>query len=86
MCLSPYCTRNYCNSTSAKSATELPEGNFPPEIQELVHFYSNLFQEPTKLPPVRSQDHHIPLIPSVGPVMSDHTDTPLNRKLRLSSR
>lgn len=42
----------------------------PPMIAELVAEYEHLFAEPTKLPPRRSQDHQIPLIPGAQPVKS----------------
>jgi hypothetical protein len=34
----------------------------PSEIQNLLHNYSDLFQEPTTLLPQRSFDHHIQLL------------------------
>jgi hypothetical protein len=33
-----------------------------------VHQFGNIFQSPTKLPPQRALDHHIPLIPGAAPV------------------
>ena len=34
-----------------------------PEIQQLLLQYSQLFQEPSSLPPERYCDHHIELVP-----------------------
>ena len=33
-----------------------------PEIEELLKNYSQLFEEPRGLPPIRETDHHIPLL------------------------
>lgn len=38
-----------------------------PEIQAILQEYAHLFKEPTDLPPARSQDHTIPLIPGAQP-------------------
>ena len=40
----------------------------PVELQSLLLEYSDLFQAPTSLPPLRACDHEIPLIPGVTPV------------------
>jgi hypothetical protein len=42
--------------------------SWPPEIQQLVQHYSTLFDPPSQLPPSRSCDHSIPLIPGAAPV------------------
>lgn len=39
----------------------------PPEIQQLVQEFAELFQEPSSLPPVRSCAHTIPLISGAQP-------------------
>lgn len=39
----------------------------PPEIQEILTACSEVFQEPTGLPPVRDLDHEIPLKPDAAP-------------------
>jgi hypothetical protein len=39
----------------------------PKEIQDLLSRFSELFEEPTKLPPNIPYDHSIPLIPGVQP-------------------
>jgi len=43
-----------------------PSGVHEP-IQKLVHQFDTLFQEPTELPPLRQDDHHIPLMPRAQP-------------------
>lgn len=35
----------------------------PPPVQKLLNEFEELFQEPTKIPPVRFCDHAIPLVP-----------------------
>ena len=40
----------------------------PPAVKQVLQTYSNLFQEPSALPPQRADDHHIPLIPRAQPV------------------
>lgn len=48
--------------------TEVPnKHSIPPPIQELLHTYQDVFQEPTSLPPLRSLDHTIPLKPTAIP-------------------
>jgi hypothetical protein len=37
-------------------------------IQQLVHQFANIFQQPTKLPPQRTMNHHIPLLLGAIPV------------------
>lgn len=44
---------------------ELP---IPPEVQELIHEYQEVFAEPTGLPPKRQCDHRIPLVEGAQPV------------------
>jgi Reverse transcriptase (RNA-dependent DNA polymerase)/Retroviral aspartyl protease len=39
-----------------------------PEFHELLQQFSTVFAEPNSLPPMRSIDHQIPLIPSAEPV------------------
>lgn len=51
---------------SIDSAT-LADQDWPPEIKELISQYSSIFEEPTGLPPARSGDHQIPLIPGAQP-------------------
>jgi hypothetical protein len=40
----------------------------PKAIQQLVHQFVDIFQSPTKLPPQRAMDHHIPLISGATPI------------------
>jgi hypothetical protein len=40
----------------------------PPPIQQVLHHYKSVFQDPQTLPPPRSYDHAIPLVPNVVPV------------------
>jgi hypothetical protein len=42
----------------------------PVEVQQLLDQYQHLFQPPSELPPRRSCDHTIPLIPGAQPVAS----------------
>lgn len=45
-----------------------PEHTIPDLIQTLIEEHAALFQEPTELPPSRTFDHQINLIPGVKPV------------------
>jgi len=40
----------------------------PIEVEELLQHYNHLFAEPRGLPPARSADHTIPLVPGAQPV------------------
>ena len=40
----------------------------PPQVQQLLHKYNQLFQEPSELPPLREDDNHIPVVPGAQPV------------------
>lgn len=40
----------------------------PQQIASLIKEFSHLFEEPTSLPPKRSDDHQIPLLPGAQPV------------------
>ncbi|XP_019450613.1 PREDICTED: uncharacterized protein LOC109352884 [Lupinus angustifolius] len=51
-----------------------------PQIQLLLDNYKNIFQTPTSLPPSRTHDHHIPLIPSSTPVTSKPYRYPHSQK------
>lgn len=53
---------------SAVPEQEPDQSSWPPEIQELIHHYATIFETPTQLPPSRSCDHSIPLIPGASPV------------------
>jgi hypothetical protein len=48
--------------------TTEPQDTIPTNIHTLLNQYDTLFQEPKHLPPERSMDHHIPLIPEATPL------------------
>ncbi|GKB94316.1 ty3-gypsy retrotransposon protein [Tanacetum coccineum] len=52
------------------SPSETPIFNTHPDphIQTLLTAYSNLFDPPASLPPPRTHDHHIPLLPNTPPI------------------
>jgi hypothetical protein len=62
---SPVCSIVAMQQQSAKMqfSNEVPE-----KIQQVVQRFSNLFMDPTSLPPPREFDHHIPLVPGAQPV------------------
>ncbi|GKC79683.1 putative mitochondrial protein [Tanacetum coccineum] len=39
-----------------------------PALQKVIDSYAKVFENPTKLPPVRTHDHKIPLLPGTPPV------------------
>ncbi|KAJ0940339.1 putative nucleotidyltransferase, Ribonuclease H [Helianthus annuus] len=41
---------------------------YPPELQAILSKFTMVFDPPTGLPPARSQDHHIDLLPNSTPV------------------
>lgn len=65
----PMCTTSAELCTIQEASTMIPDqDNVPLLVQQLIQQYSHLFQEPTELPPLRDDDHHIPLIPGAQPV------------------
>ncbi|GJY72279.1 gypsy/ty3 retroelement polyprotein [Tanacetum coccineum] len=44
------------------------ESRVAPSIQEVLTKYAKFFEDPNKLPPVRSHDHRIPLLPGTQPI------------------
>jgi hypothetical protein len=46
----------------------IPPGSRDPSIQNLLNKFSTIFSQPKSLPPHRSQDHHIHLLPDSVPV------------------
>jgi len=46
----------------------IQETNLPPDISQILSEFAHVFDEPTKLPPTRSHDHRIPLLPNQPPV------------------
>jgi hypothetical protein len=49
-------------------ATPAPKPVILEQIQLLLQSFQSLFEEPTTLPPSRSCNHSIPLIPSAQPI------------------
>ena len=47
-----------------------PPSTPPPQIQDLLTTYADLFQDPKTLPPQRVYDHTIPLVPGAIPINS----------------
>jgi hypothetical protein len=47
--------------------TELENTTPPQEFQDILQAFADVFAEPTGLPPHRSADHSIPLVPSSKP-------------------
>lgn len=43
------------------------EHKLPPQIQELINSYAELFSKPSGVPPARSMTHSIPLLPGASP-------------------
>ena len=52
--------------TSVPAESTLPA--IPPTVQKLVDTHASLFTPPTELPPSRTGDHNIVLLPGVKPV------------------
>ncbi|KAK1670478.1 hypothetical protein QYE76_058637 [Lolium multiflorum] len=48
------------------TATAMPNQT-PPAVQKIIEEFNHLFHEPTTLPPVRAQDHSIPMLPGAQP-------------------
>lgn len=57
--------------------------DLPPEICHILQHFAALFEELTGLPPSRSRDHQIPLIPGAQPFRLRPTVTILLKKMRL---
>jgi hypothetical protein len=55
---------------SIEPPAPVQSSEWPPEIQHLLQQYQALFEHPSQLPPSRSCDHAIPLIPGAGPIFS----------------
>lgn len=58
----------FCHISSAASQQELNSDQLPAPIAALLKEFDVLFVPPTELPPPRSCDHVIPLIPGAKPV------------------
>ena len=50
------------------NATSIVHEGMPPDMQGLLEEYTDIFEEPTKLPPAREVEHRIPLKKGVEPV------------------
>ena len=50
------------------NATSIVHEGMPPDMQGLLEEYTDIFKEPTKLPPAREVEHRIPLKEGVEPV------------------
>jgi len=53
---------------SNNTVLAVQEAQIPPEIQQLLEAYSDLFQTPTQMPPPRPFDHRIQQLPGSQPV------------------
>lgn len=62
------------NDIWAVAVVEMLPSTRPPQpneaVQELLHKFQDVFQEPKTLPPARFYDHKIPLLPGAVPVNS----------------
>jgi hypothetical protein len=52
----------------AADSSEVNLVQHPPQLQELLNEFTDLFAEPLELPPWRSCDHTIPLVEGAQPV------------------
>lgn len=59
-----------CMLTAApgQTASEIVSDSIPEQLQEVLAKHSGVFAEPKGLPPPRSQDHRIPLLPGSQPI------------------
>jgi hypothetical protein len=46
----------------------IQDTKLPPDLSQILSEFAHVFDEPTKLPPTRSHDHRIPLLPNQPPV------------------
>jgi hypothetical protein len=64
------------------------ETQVPTSVQQLLHQYKVLFQEPQTLPPHKTFDHSIPLIPGTKPInvkpyrYAPHQKTEIERQIK----
>lgn len=72
-------------SCSEDSSAEVAS-HVHPRIQEVVNQYQDVFSEPSKLPPARSHDHHIPLMPGSAHVNQRGYRMPYSQKLELEKQ
>lgn len=50
--------------------SQQPESPLKPELANLLHSFRDVFSDPKALPPTRSYDHAIPLLPGAIPINS----------------
>jgi len=71
-----------CLEESPSSRLELlPE--LQPETSVLLHHCKEVFQQPHGLPPLRTHDHHIPLVPNTPPVRIRPYRYPHSQKIEI---
>jgi hypothetical protein len=56
------------SSPPTSASTDEQSRCLPDEVQQLLDQYATVFQDPKKLPPKRSYDHDIPLVPRAVPI------------------
>jgi hypothetical protein len=66
--------------------TSFGEQLIPDDVQEVIEEYADIFQDPKQLPPSRVYDHAISLQAGQHQLIADHTDIPLNTKLKLRNK
>lgn len=52
----------------SSSSSHLHESPLPPQITSIITQFPEIFHEPDKLPPTRTIQHHIHLVPNTNPV------------------
>ncbi|XP_071905809.1 uncharacterized protein [Coffea arabica] len=76
--------------TSICSASENSNSDgvspLPSEISELLHEFSDVFAEPTQLPPERAHDHTIPLKPGAQPFKLRPYRYPHSQKIEIENQ
>ncbi|XP_071925383.1 uncharacterized protein [Coffea arabica] len=60
--------------------------SLPSEISELLHQFSDVFTEPTQLPPERAHDHTIPLKPGAQPFKLKPYRYPYSQKTEIENQ
>jgi len=58
------------DQVSPPSLTTTADTTLPPDITKLLQSYSDVFHDPKVLPPQRTYDHAIPLLPGAVPINS----------------
>lgn len=56
--------------TSVTDTKPVPVATHPPEIQQLLDVFPQLFEPPSQVPPSRACDHSIPLVAGASPTYS----------------